>query len=75
MDLVEWPPKGKERHPWEKARFRFFSRILQDAGLGRRPVSILDVGSGDGWFSRELLKLLHLIQTLHAGISTIQSII
>jgi len=59
MDLVEWPPKGKERHPWEKARFRFFSRILQDAGLGRRPVSILDVGSGDGWFSRELLKLLH----------------
>jgi hypothetical protein len=59
MDLVEWPPKGNERHPWEKARFRFFSRIFQDAGLDRRPISILDVGAGDGWFSRELLKGTH----------------
>ena len=59
MDLVEWPPKGKERHPWEKARFRFFSSIIRDAGLEERAISVLDAGSGDGWFSRELLKQMH----------------
>jgi hypothetical protein len=59
MDLAEWPPKGAQRHPWEKARFEFFAGVIEHAGLSRDPVSVLDVGAGDGWFARALSGRLH----------------
>ncbi len=57
MDLSERGSSaahGATRHPWEIARYRAFRSILADHGcLSRRRV--LDVGSGDGWFARQLL--------------------
>lgn len=58
MDLNEVPQHGFVRHPWERARFDFFHRLLRDhAGLDDAK-RILDVGAGDGWFARELLTRL-----------------
>lgn len=42
-----------ERHPWEVARYDFFSGLLRET----RPLAgarVLDVGSGDAWFARRL---------------------
>ena len=58
MDLREASSAGSRRHPWEVARFRFFARALRDAGVLAQARRVLDVGSGDAWFSRGLLPLL-----------------
>ena len=58
MDLLEWPPKGNRRHPWETSRCRFFKGIIA-IHINHRQLKIIDVGAGDGWFSREMLDLLH----------------
>jgi hypothetical protein len=58
MDLREAQEEGAARHPWEVARFRFFEEVLHDAaqvGSASESLQILDVGSGDSWFSRSLL--------------------
>lgn len=55
MDLSERPSRAFRRHPWELARFRFFRALLRDVGADRRPLTILDAGSGDGWFAARLL--------------------
>jgi SAM-dependent methyltransferase len=54
MDVREIPEGPFRRHPWEVARFRFFSTMVTRA----RPVDVLDVGAGDGWFARELARKL-----------------
>ena len=54
MDLSEIPAVGGRRHPWEVSRFRFFAGVLRRAGLLAKPLRVLDVGAGDGWFAREL---------------------
>ena len=41
------------RHPWAQARYDFFSSILVRE-LDPRPVDVLDMGSGDGWFVEQL---------------------
>lgn len=56
MDLSERTSIASRRHPWEAARYRFFSRLLRDAGLLADAHYIVDVGAGDGWFSRRLLQ-------------------
>lgn len=58
MDLREATAAPGRRHPWEVARFRFFSRLLRDAGVLARAHRVLDMGAGDAWFSRGLLTLL-----------------
>lgn len=58
MDLSEAPAVLHRRHPWELARLDFFRRQLSARGFDRRPVAILDVGSGDAWFARSLLPAL-----------------
>lgn len=58
MDLSEAPAVLHRRHPWEVARLDFFRRLLRARGFDRRPVAILDVGSGDAWFARSLLAAL-----------------
>jgi len=55
MDLRESPKRAFRRHPWEVARFEFFRRVLVEAKLDQRPLRVLDVGSGDGWFASQLL--------------------
>lgn len=59
MDLIESRPGILQRHPWEIARLQFFAQIVGDClpssdGIFR----ILDIGSGDGWFSRQLASVL-----------------
>ncbi|HCF56804.1 MAG TPA: class I SAM-dependent methyltransferase [Myxococcales bacterium] len=56
MDLLEWSGHQHERHPWERARAAFFTRIVRDAV--KAPIRLLDVGSGDGWLARSLLDAL-----------------
>src|SRR5256885_2292419 len=57
MDLRELPTASFNRHPWETARADFFSAIVA-AGAGSRPLRVLDVGAGDGYFGRRLLEAL-----------------
>jgi SAM-dependent methyltransferase len=59
MDLSERPREAegpKQRHPWERSRYRFFESVLLDGGV--RPTRVLDAGAGDGWFSQQLLRVL-----------------
>lgn len=58
MDLREASGASVRRHPWEVARFRFFAQTLRDAAVLANARRVLDVGSGDAWFSRGLLPLL-----------------
>ena len=57
MDLRERAPTDGSRHPWETVRSVFFNRKI--VGLtNNRPVHILDIGSGDCWFSEQLIAKL-----------------
>jgi SAM-dependent methyltransferase len=58
VDLREIRSEVLQRHPWEKARARFFLQRLEQAGLLARPLQVIDVGAGDGWFAGELLRRL-----------------
>jgi SAM-dependent methyltransferase len=53
MDLREQPAGPFRRHPWEVARSRFFAGLIE-RHAGSAPARVLDVGSGDAWFAREL---------------------
>jgi SAM-dependent methyltransferase len=53
MDLREATDPAR-RHPWERARSRFFRQVLDAGGRLRGRVDVLDVGAGDGWLGREL---------------------
>jgi hypothetical protein len=55
MDLRELPSHAFARHPWETTRARFFLRILRDHVRGES-LSVVDFGSGDGFFARCLLE-------------------
>ncbi len=54
MDLKEVNSANVARHPWELTRFEFFQNVLRRHGLLAPHASILDIGSGDAWFSGEL---------------------
>lgn len=56
MDLREAGNTAGHRHPWETARYRFFSSELARAGAFRAGSTVLDVGSGDAWFAEELAQ-------------------
>ena len=59
MDLKEFDQSGGRRHPWEVARAEFFRRLLRRRGLidPDRPLSILDIGAGDGYVAERILEL------------------
>jgi SAM-dependent methyltransferase len=57
VDLVEAKELVQRRHPWELARAAFFNGVIRSA-VGRGPVRVLDVGCGDAWFARQLLRRL-----------------
>jgi SAM-dependent methyltransferase len=58
MDLSERPERAFSRHPWEKARFRFFHDVLSSVSWPTDGPRVLDAGAGDGWFSSQLLESL-----------------
>jgi SAM-dependent methyltransferase len=64
LDLVEAKKLVENRHPWELARAAFFNRVILGFLESSRPVRVLDVGCGDGWFSRQLLPRLPASSTL-----------
>ena len=53
MDLIEFKSDFEKRHPWEVARYKFFSNFLKKE-LKDKPQAAVDVGSGDAWFSNRL---------------------
>ena len=57
MDLRERPSADGKRHPWETVRSAFFSNKIV-ALANNQPVHVLDIGSGDCWFSEQLLPKL-----------------
>jgi SAM-dependent methyltransferase len=57
MDLRERASTDGSRHPWETVRSAFFSRKIISL-TDKRPVHILDIGSGDCWFSEQLIAKL-----------------
>jgi SAM-dependent methyltransferase len=58
MDLRELPNAPTSRHPWEKARARFFGRLVTEEVARGRAVRVLDVGAGDGYLASTLLPAL-----------------
>jgi hypothetical protein len=56
MDLRETPEGSFRRHPWELARYRFFSEMLYETPEVRGARSILDVGSGDAFFAHQFVR-------------------
>jgi SAM-dependent methyltransferase len=57
VDLREVPQHAFSRHPWELARARFFGQLVS-ARASAAPITVLDVGAGDGFLARSLLKKL-----------------
>ena len=56
MDLNEIPPTEQFlRHPWESVRAGFFLDVLSSVIGPSESVRILDAGSGDAWFARQLV--------------------
>jgi SAM-dependent methyltransferase len=55
MDLSERSQAGR-RHPWEVARARFFGDVLVRTGAVTAQSRILDVGAGDAFIARTLIK-------------------
>lgn len=54
MDLKEVNGSNHARHPWEETRFEFFQGVLQRDNLLGPTTKILDIGSGDAWFTSQL---------------------
>jgi SAM-dependent methyltransferase len=54
MDLRERPNEPFSRHPWELARFRFFSELLDVERSLVSARAVLDAGAGDAWFASRL---------------------
>ena len=57
MDLRERASVDGKRHPWETVRSTFFNKKIINL-TNNHPVHILDIGSGDCWFSERLLPKL-----------------
>lgn len=57
MDLRERTSTNQVRHPWETVRSAFFNNKICKL-TNSQPVQVLDIGSGDCWFSEQLLSKL-----------------
>lgn len=54
MDLKEARWNRAPRHPWERARLKVVSSLLQRRLPRGRPTKILDIGCGDAWLVEQL---------------------
>ncbi len=64
MDLLERSHNTRQRHPWERARFRFFKDLLAEAGVENDVVDALDIGAGDAWFAAQFAASLRPESTI-----------
>ena len=58
MDLRELPTDDVSRHPWERARARFFCRVVKEHAPHSGPLRVIDVGAGDGFVGAALTRAL-----------------
>jgi SAM-dependent methyltransferase len=58
MDLREAKEGLIQRHPWERARARFFGDLLAARRVLPSPCRVLDIGAGDGYLAARLLTRL-----------------
>jgi SAM-dependent methyltransferase len=58
MDLRELPTDDVRRHPWERARARFFCRVVKEHAPHAGSLRVLDIGAGDGFVGAALQKAL-----------------
>ncbi|MEO6095389.1 MAG: class I SAM-dependent methyltransferase [Fibrobacteria bacterium] len=58
MDLRESGGDLQQRHPWERARARFFGDFLAARKAFSSPCRVLDIGAGDGYFAAQLASRL-----------------
>lgn len=58
MDLSERRGGATQRHPWEKARAKFFRSVVREVSPSTEPLRVLDVGAGDGYLARTLFDTL-----------------
>lgn len=58
MDLSEIPAGTFARHPWEVPRAQFFGAQLRGLVTAGRPLSVLDVGAGDGFLADRVAREL-----------------
>jgi hypothetical protein len=56
MDLSERRGASPRRHPWEKARAKFFRRVMQQTRTSSQSLAVLDVGAGDGYLATALFS-------------------
>lgn len=63
MDLRETGTHA--RHPWETARWAFFSALLQRHGVLGHTRAVIDGGAGDAWFAAQLLARLPSDAQIH----------
>jgi SAM-dependent methyltransferase len=59
MDLKEARWNRAPRHPWELARLKVVSSLLQRQLPADRPAKILDIGCGDAWLVEQLAARFH----------------
>jgi SAM-dependent methyltransferase len=57
MDLTELKNQNSKRHPWELARLEALRIITRQLQSFKGNLTVLDVGCGDGYISRELFKI------------------
>jgi SAM-dependent methyltransferase len=58
MDLRELPTDDIQRHPWERARARFFCRVVSEHAPRTGALRVLDIGAGDGFVGAALVREL-----------------
>jgi len=58
MDLRELPTDDVRRHPWERARARFFCGVVRQHAPPGRSLRVLDIGAGDGFVGAALQRVL-----------------
>ena len=58
MDLRELPTDDVRRHPWERARARFFCDVVKQHAPTAGALRVLDVGAGDGFVGAALVRSL-----------------
>lgn len=58
MDLRELPTDDVRRHPWERARARFFCGVVRQHAARGRSLRVLDIGAGDGFVGAALMRSL-----------------
>lgn len=72
MDLREFRNLNKIRHPWETSRVKAFMSILKDTNSN---LNVLDIGCGDGFVCRELIKTMGAKRVTGVDVNLTESLV